>query len=111
MIRHSVVLAVAMIASGCTQPTPPKPSEIGRYMIVHSPHVERDTVLLDTVTGKTWGLVQESELDGAPTAWQPMPQINTPADYETLRQRNGDAAAPTPHAPRAEAPVVPTPVQ
>lgn len=26
----------------------------GRYIIVHSPHVQRDTVLLDTLTGKTW---------------------------------------------------------
>ena len=30
---------------------------VGRYVIFHSPHVESDTMLLDSVTGKTWQLV------------------------------------------------------
>ena len=40
----------------------------GRYEIVHSPHLERDTMLLDTETGRTWGLVIEKDDS---YAWEP----------------------------------------
>lgn len=38
---------------------------VGRYTIIHSPHIQRDTVLLDTATGRTWGLVEDTERDHA----------------------------------------------
>jgi hypothetical protein len=46
----------------------PAQSEVGRYTIIHSPQIERDTMLLDTETGDTWQLVQTSK-DGD-LAWQ-----------------------------------------
>jgi hypothetical protein len=96
MFRGVTIAIAGVVLSACTQsaapppaaaPTPPaKVSEVGRYVIVHSPQVERDTVLLDTVTGRTWGLVAETDLAGTPYAWVPQPQLNTQADYAALRQ-------------------------
>jgi hypothetical protein len=60
------------------------PSQIGRYLIVHSSQAERDTVLLDTVTGKTWSRVEITDMTDHPVAWDPMPQLNSPADFQQL---------------------------
>ena len=60
---------------------------VGRFTIVHSPHVRRDTMLLDTATGVTWLWV--SQTSGASSSanegmgtWQqiemadPLPRIS-----------------------------------
>lgn len=44
-------------------------SQIGRYQIIHSPHVRADMMLLDTVTGKTWLHVKHNYLKGEPVFW------------------------------------------
>ena len=62
--------------------TDPIPQTVGRFVIVHSPQVERDTVLLDTATGKTWVATEETYLKGDPVVWLPMPQLNTSAETE-----------------------------
>jgi hypothetical protein len=80
---------------------PVKPPEIGRYVIVHSPQVERDVILLDTVTGKTWSRVELSDVVDEPVAWEPMPQLNTPADLAALTAAHGMKAQPPPKAPPA----------
>jgi hypothetical protein len=59
-------------------------------VIVHSPQVERDTMLLDTVTGRTWSRVEISDVRGTPPAWEPVPQLNEPADFEALLKRRGE---------------------
>jgi hypothetical protein len=59
-------------------------STVARFTIVHSPHVERDTILLDTLTGRTWTLVNVTDLTDEPAAWEPIKQINTTADMSAL---------------------------
>jgi hypothetical protein len=90
--------AAALIVTGCQREQPPPPaaprfSEVGRYVIVQNPRAERDATLLDTVTGRTWRSTAQVGLSNAPTAWEPMPQLNTGADYEALRKRYGEATA------------------
>lgn len=65
----------------------------GRYVIVHSPHVQRDTVLLDTATGKTWVLVQDGSLEGDPVYWSPMAREDNPAELQEFVQRHRTKAA------------------
>ena len=59
-------------AVAASTPIPP----IGRYTIIHSPEVERDTMLLDTATGRTWQLVQVGSGDNGALAWE---AVNRPA--------------------------------
>ena len=91
-MRIAIIGAAASVVflSGCgpastnsTASTPP--SEIGRYVIVHSSQVERDTILLDTVTGKTWSRVVVTDLQDEPAAWEAMPQLSSDADFAALR--------------------------
>jgi hypothetical protein len=84
MRRSVIVIIGAATLAGCTQAPQqaavqpaPKPSEVGRYVIVHSPQVERDTVLLDTLTGRTWVETEITDLPGKPVVWEPMPQLNS----------------------------------
>ncbi len=95
----SAICVVGMVA--CTAPVqqtpiqpPLKPSEIGRYAIIHSSQVERDTILLDTVTGRTWSRVEVTDLQGDPPAWDAMPQLNTDADWTALRTNHPPKAKP-----------------
>jgi hypothetical protein len=74
-------------------PVVQKPSEVGRYVIVHSPQVERDTMLLDTVTGRTWQLQTLTYLVSDPLAWEPVPQLNTLEDREAIATLNGRKAS------------------
>ncbi len=53
-------------------------------MIVHSPQVERDTILLDTATGQTWQQGQMTAFTSDPLAWVPFPQLSAQADYDAL---------------------------
>jgi hypothetical protein len=53
----------------------------GRYVIVHSPHIQSDTVLLDTATGKTWQLVQNSNREGEPLSWTPLAREDNAGEY------------------------------
>lgn len=62
--------------------------QAGRYVIVHSSEVERDTILLDTATGRTWSRVEVGDLTDEPPAWEPMPQLNSNADLAALRDRH-----------------------
>ena len=58
----------------------------GRYVIVHSPHIQRDTVLLDTLTGKTWQLQEHAYREGTPVVWTPMYREDNPAEYAELQK-------------------------
>jgi hypothetical protein len=60
------------------------PVSIGRYVIVHSPQTERDVILLDTASGRTWALTEETYLNGNPYAWEPVTQLNSDADRTAL---------------------------
>jgi hypothetical protein len=68
--------------------TPPATSQVGRFVIVHSPQIERDTVLLDTVTGKTWTQVELTDLEESPTAWEPMARRDDEGEMAILRARH-----------------------
>lgn len=73
------------------QPPPTPPSEIGRYQIIFSPHVERDTFMLDTQTGKIWQLTQYTDLNGQPTVWQYMDRIDSFQDLGAFAAATGVA--------------------
>jgi hypothetical protein len=53
-----------------------------RYQIVFSPHVARDTFMIDTLTGRVWQLTQFSRLSGEPVAWEIMERIDGDDDYD-----------------------------
>lgn len=56
--------------------------EVGRYQIVINPNVRADTTLLDTATGRTWKVVQYTDIKGQPTVWQIQDKVD---DYDELR--------------------------
>jgi hypothetical protein len=45
--------------------------QVGRYTIIHSPHVENDTMLIDTATGRTWRL-EDVTGSGGEVDWVPV---------------------------------------
>lgn len=59
----------------------------GRFVIVHSPHVQRDTILLDTMTGKTWTLVSITSRGGA-ELWEPMARGDNSAELADWKANN-----------------------
>jgi hypothetical protein len=64
--------------------TTPAPSEVGRYTIIHSPQIESDTILLDTVTGRTWQLQKAEFLNGDPLGWQEIYRFDDPGALATM---------------------------
>jgi hypothetical protein len=60
----------------------------GRFVVVFSPLARADTFLVDTQTGRTWSMVRFTDLEGDPRGWQPIPQINTPADAQAVYRDN-----------------------
>ncbi len=63
-------------------------SEVGRYQIEFSRHSIKDTFLLDTVTGKTWRLVEYLDLEGEPEAWEETWRIDLvgPSIFDFLKR-------------------------
>lgn len=94
------VMLSTMGLLGCTR-TERKtgPAEVaGRFVIDHSPHVERDTILLDTATGQTWYESNVTDLTNEPMVWEPAHQLNTEADWKALRAEHPaktDSASPS----------------
>ena len=78
---------------------PMAPSQTGRYVIVHSPQNERDTMLLDTQTGRTWIRKTITNLTGDPFIWEPIVQVNSDADWLALARQHPPKPAATPPAP------------
>ena len=60
----------------------------GRYVIVHSPHIQADTILLDTATGKTWQLTKFTDRESEPVAWVPLARTDNPAEMQDFRAIN-----------------------
>ena len=95
--------ASLLLLAGCERPAvmvPAAPPSVGRFVIVHSPQAERDTILLDTATGKTWSRVEVSDMTENPPAWDPMPQLNTPADLDALAVHHPMARSNAPKSGR-----------
>jgi hypothetical protein len=61
----------------------------GRYQIIISPQVARNTFLLDTATGRVWQLGVYSDLKDDPTAWIIMPRIDDDSDLSRLVKEHG----------------------
>lgn len=95
-MRFGLVALVALALSACGSQNAPVPAEppVGRYIIVHSPHTQRDTVLLDTATGKTWEQVRIVDLIGNPDVWDAIHQMNSPEDYAALGAEVGAKTGP-----------------
>ncbi len=96
-MRNKIALCAALLMlSGCDQIRQANKSEskpkdqqnaaeasaVGRYVIVHSPQVERDTILLDTVTGKTWERVEFTDMKGDPSGWEPMARTDVESEFQ-----------------------------
>jgi hypothetical protein len=102
MHRGLLVVATMAVLTGCNQPPPSGAAEAsddtgdtGRFVIVHSPQVERDTILLDTETGRTWQQVTVSDAANEPTVWVPIPEMNGPKDWSALYAQHPAKPAPT----------------
>lgn len=65
-----------------------QPAQVGRYAIVHSPHIQRDTILLDTATGRTWQQVVYNDLENHPVGWEPMARSDNVDEVTAFRQNN-----------------------
>ena len=98
-MRTAVFLSLVLLAA-CDQqgrgqtdtsaaPATPRQEsfQVGRWAIVHSPHVQRDTTLLDTATGDTWQLVRLGDGDNSEMGWQYMRRLDGP------NQTNANAAS------------------
>lgn len=59
-----------------------------RFQIFYSPHVARDTFLLDTTTGRVWQLATFSDLTGQPSAWDLMTRIDSNKDFDKFVQEH-----------------------
>lgn len=87
-MRGILLFAVLGLAS-CNQPfgthaaqptqAGSQTSQVGRWTIIHSPHVQRDTMLLDTVTGQTWLLVTLGEDQNSGFGWEPVAKLPSPS--------------------------------
>lgn len=98
---------LSLVACNRAQPNnePAKPTAepvqsvaIGRYTIIHSPQVERDTMLIDTATGKTWQLVKTGKTDDDSLAWQEVNRIGgvvSNADQPAWEDFGKNTLAPT----------------
>jgi len=96
-IGRCAVFSATLVAAlnGCTPAKAPSTTNLqaGRYVIVHSPQVERDTQLVDTATGDTWVLTSVTSLNDEPFVWEPVPRMNTDADWKALAAKHGVKAA------------------
>ena len=82
-MRKRLCLTFALLLDGCNalpQGTPVQQQvrrasdvPVGRFIIVHSPEIERDTTLLDTATGRTWQLVVDKQQN---ESWEAFGQDN-----------------------------------
>jgi hypothetical protein len=70
------------------------PPTQGRYQIVMSPHVARDTFLLDTETGRVWQLTAFMFLNGEPAVWNLMPRIDNLEDHQRVVNDHGRKSPP-----------------
>lgn len=83
-----VLIVCALAAAACDGGSQsPSSSEVGRWAIVHSPHVERDTILLDTATGDSWGLVLLGDGQDSPYAWQYIGKVGGPGGQHSVPQQ------------------------
>ncbi|MBB3692454.1 hypothetical protein [Sphingomonas sp. BK580] len=62
-------------------------------MIVHSPHVQKDTILLDTATGKTWQLAIDGSRGDA-VFWTPLARQDNEAEVAAWQLVNPKAVTP-----------------
>jgi hypothetical protein len=86
MLRYTIFAAALLWPVACGAQAGPVGSP-GRYVVVHSPHVQRDTVLLDTATGKTWQ-IQADASRGNADIWVPLAREDNPAEYQAWLRRN-----------------------
>jgi len=83
VICLGIVLGVAYAqtkAPAAQAPQASAQSQAGRYQIVTSPVLARNTFLLDTQTGRIWQLTQFTNLKDEPTAWMIQPRLDNDAE-------------------------------
>ena len=114
MQHASVLTALVILTAACSQSDPPantlqrsvgssvthqsgQGADMGRFTIVHSPHVENDTVLLDTVTGKTWLQVEDASRQAV--VWEAMPRNDNPAET-VISIKGADKTSSDPKTPK-----------
>lgn len=83
MMQLAAAAALAMsfmLPVTATGQTVTQGGQQGRYIIIHSPHVQRDTVLLDTATGRTWQL--QTNMATERQFWMPMARADNQQEME-----------------------------
>lgn len=86
-------LLAAPVSAQVARKAPPSAPPTGRYTIVHSPHVQKDTVLLDTATGKTWILVEDTSRDAF--FWSPLARKDNDEEVQDWMRDHPVKAAPS----------------
>lgn len=85
-MRLTIILC-ALLFAGCERPANQnldaspddgQASEIGRWTIIYSPHVQRSTMLIDTETGDTWVLVSLGDGENAGFGWEFVGKLDQP---------------------------------
>lgn len=96
LIASCALLAIAGIAfavSGAAPlaraaPSQPIPFSAGRYAVIQNPNSPRNTILLDTSTGRSWLLQEYSSRDGEPLVWNPILRLDNSQEVAELNARN-----------------------
>lgn len=99
MLKGVLIVLGAVAVSGCDKlgsASAPVGPPVGRWSIVHSPHVQRDTMLLDTATGDTWQLVQLGRADSDGLGWQYVGKL----DGSSAKSESAGTSAPPGTNPR-----------
>lgn len=105
--KFLAVCCITLVLAGCDRGKAEQ-ADINRYTIVHSPHIERDTQLLDTATGDTWVFVQIEGTDKYPEySWQFVGKIGGPPNPNEAARVAQPAPPPVPGGPDGATPKVP----
>jgi hypothetical protein len=85
-MRKSLIAVIALFLSAGAFGQAGPVGGSGRYVIVHSPHIQSNTMLLDTLTGKTWQLTKFVDREGEPVAWEPVAHTDNSIEMLELRK-------------------------
>lgn len=78
MLRYFALLIFATTSYAAAAEPSPTRVEVGRYVVVDTK--ENSTILVDTVTGKTWQLLHTIDANGriGPVQWSVTPNPDAP---------------------------------
>lgn len=92
-MRTATIMSSLLALGGCSFSDWPSKNRsehvtASRYVIVHDTRNERDTMLLDTATGKSWHRVYYSDVEGDPPGWEIVPRSGEADEMTAFWQTN-----------------------